>query len=426
MTRRRISFWQGNLELEHFARDKRGNVAILFGLLIIPVLVCMGLAIDGLRALNAATTAHNALDASALAAARAMTKGGLSDSEIADVAQQYFRANVEGSGKVSYSAYGPLDVHTDRNTGAVTVSVDTSVETTLGQLAHIDQITMHRSATAVMGLNDIELGLMLDVTGSMNRNNKLRALKRATSDLIDTLIPEGPNADKVRIALAPYSEQVNVGRYADLVSDARNRTGCVAERRGASQNSDDAPSRANGFHVVTRREQRRYRRGACPPARIEPLTSDKVRLLDIVDGYRAQGWTAGHLGIQWAWNLISPRWSGVWPGGATPQSYGQKDLIKAVVLMTDGEFNTAYTGGASQPAMEIESYDHTRELCQKMKRQGVVVFTVAFDLRAARAEEALEDCASEPDLFLRAENEEELRRAYRNIAIKLTELRISQ
>lgn len=426
MTQRRKTFGQGNLGIKHFARDQRGNVALLFGLLVIPVLVLMGLAVDGLRALNAATTAHNALDASALAAARAMTEGGLDDSEVAGVAEQYFRANVEGSGKVSYSDYGPLEIQMDRESGAVTVSVDTQVETTLGQLAHVDQITMHRSATAVMGLNEIELGLMLDVTGSMNRNDKLGALKRATSDLIDTLIPEGPNADKVRIALAPYSEQVNVGRYADLVSDDRNRTGCVAERRGAAQNSDEAPSGANAFHVVTRQEQRNYRRGACPPAQIEPLTSDKDRLRDIVDGYRAQGWTAGHLGIQWAWNLISPRWSGIWPGGATPESYGKQDLIKAVVLMTDGEFNTAYTGGRGQGAMTAESYDHTRELCRNMKREGVVVFTVAFDLRAPRAAEALEDCASEPDLFLRAENEEELRRAYRDIAIKLTELRISK
>lgn len=250
---------------------------------------------------------------------------------------------------------------------------------------------------------------MLDVTGSMNRNGKLRALKNATKDLIDTIVPEGRNANRVRIALAPYSEQVNTGRYANIVSDARNRSGCVVERRGADMNSNSAPDRNNKFLVVTRSEQRQYDRGLCPDAEILPLTSNKGELERTVESYRADGWTAGHLGIQWAWNLISPNWASIWPGSSRPNDYGQANLIKAVVLMTDGEFNTAYTGRTGKPAMTRESYDHTDELCRNIKDEGVIVFSVAFDLRERDAREALEQCATDEGYFFRAENEEELR-----------------
>ena len=157
-----------------------------------------------------------------------------------------------------------------------------------------------------------------------------------------------------------------------------------------------------------------------------PLTSDKRRLSRIVDGYRADGWTAGHLGIQWAWNLVSPKWSGIWSGESRPKPYGTANLIKAVVLMTDGEFNSAYTGRPGFEQMTRESYSHTDELCRKIKDEEVVVFSVAFDLREPRAEEALSNCASSDKFFYRAENEEELRRAYQDIAIRLTKLRLSK
>ena len=424
-SRNMINGVQGRNE-KNFLADRNGNIAILFALFLVPVIMLMGLAIDGLRALNAAETTADALDAAALAAARAMTEGGLSDTEVKAVAKNYFQANTRGQGKVGYSTYADLEVTPNRDRNQVTVAVNTNVATTFSRIAHIDKFSLRREATATMGITEIELGLMLDVTGSMNRNGKLRALKNATKDLIRAVVPKGRNANRVRIALAPYSEQVNVGRYADIVSDARNRSGCVVGRQSGDFNSDNAPSPGNGFHVMTRQEKREYDRGRCPDAEILPLTSNKHQLERVVDGYRAEGWTAGHLGIQWAWNLVSPKWSRIWSRGSKPKPYGTPNLIKAVVLMTDGEFNTAYTGRTSRGEMSRESYAHTGELCRKMKDEDVVIFSVAFDLRQPRAEDALSDCASSSRFFYRAENEEELRRAYRDIAIKLTKLRLSK
>ena len=79
----------------------------------------------------------------------------------------------------------------------------------------------------------------------------------------------------------------------------------------------------------------------CPTADIVPLSDDKDSLIAKVNAFSANGWTAGHTGIQWAWNLISDKWS--WTG-SEPDSYERiKDgkLVKAVVLMTGGIFNTA-------------------------------------------------------------------------------------
>ena len=414
-----------------FSGNESGNVAILFALFLVPMLVAVGLAVDGLRALNAATTTSSALDAAALAAARAMADGNLSDDDVTDVATRYFEANTQGDGKVSYSSHDALEVTTNRTTGEVTVAVNTHVPTTLGQIAHVEKFSMRREATALAGIGEIEVGLMLDVTGSMNRRGKLGALKRATADLVEIVIPEDGNSDRVRIALAPYSTQVNMGPYADRIRDPGSREKCVVERENGHLNTDAAPGGGNLFHVLTNDEKQEFsevRRQlpACPRAEILPLTSNKNELLQTVDSYRAEGYTAGHLGIQWAWNLVSPNWGGIWGGRSRPEAYGAKDLIKAVVLMTDGQFNSAFTGRIADQAMKTESFRHADDLCENMKREGVVVFSVAFDLRERSARQALEDCASTGDFFYRAENEEELRKAYRDIAIKLTNLRLSQ
>ena len=256
--------------LQSFLGNRSGNIAILFALFLVPVIMLMGLAIDGLRALNAAETTSDALDAAALAAARAMVEGGVSDDEVRSIARRYFQANAIGQDKVAYSTFSELEVNPDRSRNEVTVGINTTVPTTFSRIAHVETFSFHREATATMGINEIELGLMLDVTGSMNRNGKLRALKRATKDLINRVVPDGPHSDRVRIALAPYSEQVNVGSFARLVSDARNRSGCVVERQSGHTNSDTAPGRRNRFHVMTPGEMREYDRGRCPDAEILP------------------------------------------------------------------------------------------------------------------------------------------------------------
>lgn len=417
--------------VDGFSRDARGNVAIIFALVLVPVLVLIGLALDTGRAMLAAKTAQGALDASALAAAQALTRSGADDDEIARVANDYFRAN--GGDKVAFASFGPLSVTSDRATGAVTVAIDTVVPTTLGALAQVEEISMRRSSTAVMGMSEIELGLMLDVTGSMDERGKLQALKRATNDLFDTLIPDGGRDGRVRIGLAPYSAAVNAGRYADAVSGGESRDDCVVNRDGRDTDTDRAPVRNAYFRSIQqardefggRRGRNSYNYYACPDAEVLPLTSDKARLSSTVNGYNATGRTAGHLGIAWAWYLLSPDWGSVWGAGAA-KPYGTKDLIKAVVLMTDGEFNAAYAGSDDQSAASRESFRRAESLCENARREGVVIFSVAFDLRDEDAERALSDCASSENYFFRAESEDELRRAYRNIAIKLNELRISK
>ncbi|MEQ1714938.1 MAG: hypothetical protein ABL907_02950 [Hyphomicrobium sp.] len=95
-------------------------------------------------------------------------------------------------------------------------------------------------------------------------------------------------------------------------------------------------------------------------------------------------------------------------------------LLKAVVLMTDGIFNTEYHGPKSK--------NQAIALCDAMKAEGIVVFSVAFSGPREAADIAtLKACATPGQgYFANASSTEELESAFSNFAGKLSELRVSK
>lgn len=162
----------------------------------------------------------------------------------------------------------------------------------------------------------------------------------------------------------------------------------------------------------------------CPNAKIIPLTDNRSLLTTTVDGYKASGSTGGHFGVQWAWNLISEDWGSFWGSESRPDPYSRTegedaDLVKAVILMTDGVFNTSFFNGSSS--------QQAKALCSAMREKNVLVFSIAFGDPPSQAKRTLEECATPgPDYYADASNTEELDGALSRFAGTLTNLRLSQ
>ncbi len=401
------------------AGDERGGVAIVFGLVIIPAIAFLGVALDSWRAFDSASAASAALDAAALATARAMSDDDLSDTELTEVANSYFDANTSSSAS-NGASYSNFTMLANRDANTVTVTVDTTVPTTFTKLMKVNEIAMQRSSTATYNAAKIELAMMLDVTGSM-KGQKIADLKDAAKSATDILLGEDNTGKRTRIALAPYSASVNAGDYADRVSDFTSQDGCVFERAGAHAYDDFPPLAGTFLGSESDPEDPNNNHYACPPAPVLPMSDNVTLIKDTINSYSAKGYTAGHLGIAWSWYLISPDWSGVWPAESQPVNYGEEDTIKAVILMTDGIFNTSYENGAQNRT----STNQARRICDNMKAQDVIVYAVAFQAPGS-ARATLEDCASTEDHFFDASSGEQLKKAFRDIAINLKQLRISK
>jgi len=436
--------------LRRFQSDDRGAVAVIFGLIAVVFIAFGGITIDLSRTYSASSRAGAALDAALLAAGDARNRLNLNDAELQVVAERHFNANLAGAG-VRTNEFSNFRMNISNGGSTFTAWADVSVPMHFAGLVSLNQIDFTATSTATFDQLDLELGLMLDMTGSMNRlprsggsSTKLEILKRAVSqDLLDTLLLNGDN-DKIRVGYAPYSASVNAGPLATQVRDPRAPAGdsCIVERT-TRVDEDDAPT--GGFfrteaeaNATIRVDTGRtgYDYYACPNAEVLPLTKSKSTLVQTIDGYSASGRTAGHLGIAWAWYLVSPNWAPVWGPASTPKPYGTQDLVKAVVLFTDGAFNAAYDGNDTFAAAAGESYTRADQLCRNIKGEDVVVFAIGFDLNSTdpndrEAIDALRDCASvNPDsggkYFFPTADENELRGAFQQIANSLTNLRLTQ
>ncbi|MEM5516806.1 VWA domain-containing protein [Henriciella sp. AS95] len=395
--------------LSGFKSDERGVAAMLFALVGVVILMVVGVAIDVQRGMSADKRLQSSLDAAALAGAKALENASTTDAQIITAARAAFAANI-AAGHTDVTCSTP-NVAINRTSGRVTVDADCSLPTTMANLVKIDKMDMTDIATARASITQLDVAFMLDVSGSMN-GSKLADLKTATNNAIDTLITPS-SGDRVRVAFNTYSTSVNAGDYADKVLDislpGAKKKNCVSERKGAWAWKDEAP----GLNKWLGNKAK-----SCPKSSVEPLSSNAAMLKAEINKLKASGNTAGHLGVAWAWYLISPEWDTVWPTASKPLAYDAQNSKKAVILMTDGVFNTAYEAGQGNSAQQA------RKLCKRMRDENIIVYAVAFEAPFS-AKKTLQDCAGDPERFFDASDGEELKKAYAAIASQLANLALT-
>ncbi|MEM5516511.1 pilus assembly protein TadG-related protein [Henriciella sp. AS95] len=152
---------------------------------------------------------------------------------------------------------------------------------------------------------------------------------------------------------------------------------------------------------------------------VEPfeLNDNSTQIAKYIDDLWASGGTAGHQGIEWGWYLISERWGDVFDVKATPLPYDEPDSVKAMIIMTDGDFLNEHH------VSQGDSNEQARKLCDEIKKEDIVIYTVAFEA-PEKGEEVLEYCASGPEFAFKATNGLELKKSYQSIAQSIADLRI--
>ncbi|WP_045837223.1 pilus assembly protein TadG-related protein [Hyphomicrobium sp. 99] len=447
-----------------FAADSRGDVAIIFGLMTLVLMMMIGLAVDYARLVNARNQTLEAADAAVLAGARALQTNGGDQAGAVKVAQAYYKQAVQSRISV-VSNSDTVDFAVTDNGTAVVSKGNASIATPFMSVAGVKTLPLLRAngsdyAKAVLAVGgnaelNLEVSMMLDITGSM-AGQKLTDMKAAASDLVNIVVWKDQSKYTSKIAIVPFAYDVRppssvlakvrgasptnplpVGTTKYYPSD------CVVERTGTQKYTDAAP--ATGQYLMTHYTTNyttsgSTKKGVCDlaaSAELLPLTSDKTALLAKISGLATAGSTAGHLGTAWAWYLLSPNWGSLWASTSAPAAYGTANLKKIAVLMTDGEYNTQYTsngiddGSSSltycpKAANGVCSSDQAKSLCTAMKAKGIEVYTVGFQLDNQLAIDTLKSCATDANHFYNSTTGDALKAAFRDIALKISTLYLSQ
>jgi Flp pilus assembly protein TadG len=440
-------------EVRSYQANQAGNIGMILGLSIIPMILAAGSAIDFSRVANAKSNLISGLDSAGLYAA---TITGKTEGEMKTLAQNYLNANYTNASDAPLTEFD-LKNYADR----VVVTGKVNVKTWFMSVAGITNLDVPATSEISKSGSSVEVSLVLDQTGSMS-GTKIANLKTAAKNFIDTVVWDQTVPYYSKVALVPFTFAVNPGTYAvqargtiaagtsttpgsakftfnDASNAARtwNITNCVSERTGAQAYTDSSPAGAPVGRVYDSATT------DCDniPS-IIPLTNDKVVLKTAIDNMVAGGTTAGQIGVAWGWYMISPDF-GLWSGASAPGLYTQAKLKKIVVFMTDGEFNTAYCKGVlgkertdadNNSAHRIncnstngDPTTQAQSLCTAMKGQNVTVYTIGFQLPTSGPSKTfMQNCATDSSKFFDAADSAALSAAFADIAKNLLDLRVSK
>lgn len=430
-----------------FGQDRSGNFAMIFALASTMLALAVGFAVDTAQLMNARSALQSAVDAAVTSTARDLTTGNATEEEARERVMTFLAANSAG-GILARDSIVLDRLVIDRTARTVTASAYVDVPLYFPLFGRSNVKRIHNEGAALYSDKRIEVVMMLDVTGSMkantrNRTNKIKDLRDASAAAVNIFLDMNAASNgRVRLGLVPYSEGVNTGVLAHTVfheaddsigsADAppslnaprgvAAKDNCSTERKNVTGNGIDY-SDAGPVTAMVNRDDRLV---LCPAAALVPMTTDRSRLLAAIDGFRADGGTAGHIGVQWTRYLLSPSWRSTLEAaqpGSGPLNYNDNQAKKIAVLMTDGEFNAGYAGvrahGSTRSGQEALSTNAALEHCKRMKENGIEIFTVGFMLEDKYLG-LMQSCAT-PDAggirhFYRAANGDELKAAFEEIA----------
>ncbi len=525
-------FWQRLKIAASVATNERGSTAILFAVCLTMLVSFVGAAIDGTRFFTAKRQHANAIDIALLSGARRLQIDATDTNGALTIAASMYKANLPKNVVITNNT---VVFSQDTAAAAVTYTGRAFIGTVLLGAVGISRLDITMPAKASYkssggnGGSNLEIAVMLDVTGSMCDNGtgpctsgvKISGLKAAAGDLANIVLGTTSPTYSSRIALVPFSSAVRIapdgaasalmqqltgmpstwtgyvldysqcpdtGSYAGEIFV--NSVGCAGtpvlntnmrlipcvtersfdngigfdpgdsppgsgnwllahggDRSVVSWDSSDAPMTSyTGATAAQASSTWNYSSdgSGCvlPPGNeIMPLTSDLHAVTGRIDTLNAFGSTAGALGTVWTEYMLSPNWAGIWSSSQRPgayadtqtrQSNGAPLLRKVAVLLTDGGFNTGRQAVSTDSAYMQTISNRAISVCTAMKKNGVEIYTVGFDMaslggvEAAIAETTMKACGTDISHFYNSLSVSELQSAFRDIALKLSPIRLSQ
>jgi Flp pilus assembly protein TadG len=438
-----------------FLDDRRGSFPMMMSILLLPMVAIAGGALDLVAHERARVVLQDTLDRGVLAAA------ALEQTQDPRALVVSYLKNIPG--------IDAADIKVKDNKSAILRKVQATAKmpykTIFMQIVGIDEMTVSATSTAQEARQNVEMSLVLDISGSMLDNGGMAQLIPAAKSFLDIILNTDSARKATSVNLVPFAGGVNLGAGPfDYLAG-----GAYARRHSKSScfeliNTDFTSS---SVPVWSARDQfphftyYNYNVAGkqpwwCPTdsAGVSYMTNDLTALKAKVSALQPFDGTGTAYGMKWATLLLDPAMKNTLKGMATagvvtipddfknrPAAFSDKSTLKFIVLMSDGqigfqprpkspatnEVTTKNISAASDNRVlftETESSNYYKQVCTNAKANGITIFTIAFKVSATVAAN-IATCATDASYAYKVDGLD-MASAFQSIATTIKKIRITE
>lgn len=357
---------------------------------------------------------------------------------------------------------------TSTNEREVRVVATYNMATAFLPLIGINTIAVNASATAVERRKNIEISLILDISGSMREGGtptRLARMKPAAKAFIDSILT-AQSAAYTSVSLVPYAGSVNPGAVIMNglgVPRQHSYSSCVEFTNADYGVGYIAFNQRTQLPNFTYNHQGVTYTGLewawCPyeATSITYLSNSATDLKAKIENMKMHDGTGTAIAMNWGMMLLEPGAkpivtlgvaNGIVPAqfANRPAAFTDDDTIKFIVLMTDGNVsaqyrpkvyaypracNAASTGTASTACTTTtqsasDAVTRMYAVCNRAKNNSVTVFTIGFDLSATGKTE-MRNCASSASHFYDVNATGlDINTAFQSVATAIQKIRLTE
>ncbi|SFS68582.1 Putative Flp pilus-assembly TadE/G-like [Sulfitobacter marinus] len=461
------------LQARRFAREEDGIMTVWVLFVVLMMVMVGGIQLDFMRHELERSKLQAVSDRAVLAAS---DLDQTLDPE--DVVKDYFAK----SGMTEYLSN--VTVNDGLNFRTVTVDATKPLDTPYLRKFGFDTLDVPAHSQAEERVANVEISLVLDISGSMAQGSRISNMRDAAKVFIDTVLRD-ETEDLISISLVPYSEHVNAG---PLITDRmkmytkHNYSHCVEfddnEFKSAALDLTKWHDQAQHFQWSYNGRNNDRSETVCPRysyERIQPLSQSNRALKNQIDDLRPRVGTSIFMGMKWGAAMLDPSFRPINDSlvaareidrefKGRPADYDDAETLKTVILMTDGENTTShrivnrhynssseyvhwdrynlnwylqnYVSYWDRSDFYWRKYDHSLgnrlldDICTAAKAKRIVIWTIGFEVNDNPYDnndgaDVMRKCASSPSHFFKVEGVE-LSEAFKAIARQINQLRLIQ
>ncbi|MCB1360606.1 MAG: VWA domain-containing protein [Rhodobacter sp.] len=370
-----------------FLRSTSGSFSVFSLFVFLAMILVAGLAIDMMRHENARVRMQGVTDRAVLAATMLGNNNGYATPE--QLLQSYFAAadltaQLGNNYQITNSPWTGLNV---------TAAPRATMPNQLLNLISIDNFPVTTSASAREAAVSawLDLVMVIDISGSMgfDGGGRIIALRQAASQLATQLLNDNQDG-RISLTLVPYDTSVYPPpAILPYLNNVHGTVGDCPDFRQWTSITDT---------VNAEMDLRECHTDAW--GEIHPYMGNASQAVTAINALQPRDVTSIDLGLRWGAAFFDPTLRPavdqlITDGSVSndfdgrPFDWNEPNVVRAVILLTDGENCCGHRYSESQQDA------NTLAVCSELKDKGVLIYTIAFEASAS-GQTLMMNCASSP------------------------------